>query len=338
MEKEFPLLLSKKNAVNMRIIKKEKEIISVVNFLPRKILIEGTPISIGSIGAVCTHFDHRGKGYSTKILEDVENRMKEIGIKLCLISSTRNLYKKWKAEKVKNCKKYKICAGFPKLKFTVREYRKEDIFFIKKIYDSQKTRYLREKKDFETLIDSGTFPFGDTSYKRYVLEDQKIIIGYIILKNTLEQTEVKEAGGEKNKIFDTLAFLGTELGIKEINYIIPQGEIVPEGILEEEKYVSETLKIIDFKGLMEELKPYFRQYLKNIDLLKAEEENGKYKLSLGSERLEIECHKELLKLIFEKKIEGKNEYKKNINKGKLKEFIDTVFPLPFPWTENLNYQ
>ena len=70
-----------------------------------------------------------------------------------------------------------------------------------------------------------------------------------------------------------------------------------------------------------------------MEYFKAEEENGEYQLSLGSEKLEIGSHKELLKLIFEK-----NKEKKSIEEGKLGEIIDRIFPLPFPWTENLNYQ
>ncbi len=335
MEKEFPLLLSPKNAENMRIMKEEGKITSVVNFLPRKILIEGTPISTGSIGAVCTHPDHRGKGYSSRILKDVEKRMKEMGINLCLISSTRNLYKQWGAESIKNCRRYRISAGVPDLQFIVRGYKEEDILSLKKIYNSCGTRYLRLGTDFEILIDSGTFPFGDTSYKRYVLEDQNGLRGYIILKKTPERVEVKEAMGDKSEIFKTLAFLGTQLGVNEIDYILSEGEKAPTGYHGEGEYLSGSLKIIDFVGFMEELKPYFKQYLTDEEVtgLKVEEVDGKYQLSLGAEKIEINTHKELLKLIFEKK-----EKEKNMNKGKLEGFIELVFPLPFPWTENLNYQ
>lgn len=333
MEKEFPLLLSYKNRENMRIMKEEQKIISVVNFLSRKILIEGTPISAGSIGAVCTHPNYRGRGYSSKVLKDVENRMKEIGVNLCLISSTRSLYKNWGASEVKNCRRYKIFAGLLTLKFIVREYREEDILPIKKIYNFQGTRYLRLGRDFETLIDSGAFPFGDTSYKRYVLEDKDGLRGYIILKKIPERIVVKEAVGDKSEIFDALALLGDQLGVDKIDYILPHGEVAPTGYLGEEEYLSGVLKIIDFVGLMEELKPYFKQYLpdEEVDFLKVEEADGKYKLILGAEKLEIQSHKKLLELIFEKKEDKKN-------KGKLEKFIDTVFPLPFPWTENLNYQ
>nr|WP_281168336.1 GNAT family N-acetyltransferase [Psychrilyobacter atlanticus] len=335
MEKEFPLLLLSENRENMRIIKDDKDIISIVNFLPQKILIEGIPISAGSIGAVCTHPNYRGRGYSSKVLKDVENRMKEIGVNLCLISSTRSLYKNWGASEVKNCRRYKISAGLPTLKFIVREYREEDILPIKKIYNSQGTRYLRLGRDFETLIDSGTFPFGNTSYKRYVLEDKDGLRGYIILKKIPERIVVKEAVGDKSEIFDALALLGNQLGVDKIDYILPHGEVAPAGYRGEEEYLSGVLKIVDFVGLMEELKPYFKQYCidEEIEKLQVMEKNGKYQLSLGSEKLEIQSHRELLELIFEKK-----EDKKSIDGGKLDELIDTVFPLPFPWTENLNYQ
>lgn len=339
MEKEFPLLLSQENKKNMRIIKENKKVVSVVNFLPRKIIIEGTPISVGSIGAVCTHVDYRERGYSSKILKDVEKRMKKIGVNLCLISGTRNLYRKWGADKVKNCKRYRIFAGLLELKYTIREYKKEDLLSLKEIYDLQKTRYLRNIVDFETLIDSGTFPFGDTSYKRYVLEDEKNLRGYIILKETSGKIEVKEAGGKEKDIFDALAFLGTMLEVNEIDYILPQEKKVPKGYLGEEEYLGGTLKIIDFVSFIDELRPYFKQYVtdEEVDSFKVEEIEGRYRLIFESEEIEIESHNKLLKLIFEKK-EEKIYKETNMNNKKLEKFIDSVFPLPFLWTENLNYQ
>ena len=187
MEEEFPLLLSVKNAENMRIIEKNKKIISVVNFLPKKILIEGNPVSAASIGGVCTHPYYRGRGYSSRILKDAGERMKEKGVNLCMISSNRNLYKQWGAGEIKNCRRYKILSEDTTLKIKIREYETADLPSLEKIYNAKVTRFIRSHEDFKRLIVSGTFPFGSTSYKKYVLEDEGDIRGYIILKKTPEK-------------------------------------------------------------------------------------------------------------------------------------------------------
>lgn len=332
MEREFPLLLSEENSENMRIIEEGGRICSVVNFLSRRITIEGVPISTTSIGAVCTHSHYRGRGYSTKVLKDVEERMRETGVKICLISGTRNLYKSWGAGRVRNSIRYTVPPKKEKVRWKVREYRREDLPALKRIYNSQGTRYLRSSRDFDLLIDSGTFPFGNTSYYRYVMEDYLGVRGYIILKKTPEGVVVKEAGGEMKEIFISLAHLAEELGVDRIDYIHPFRDRVPEGWKGETEYLQGTLKIIDIARLIEDLKPYFRQYVEEeiVESLSAEENGSGFRFTLGDEVLEISSHDELLKIIFE----GNN----GVRGGEMKEFLSKVFPLPFPWTENLNYQ
>ncbi len=327
--------MSVKNAENMRIIEKDRKIISVINFLPKKILIEGNPVSTASIGGVCTHSDYRGRGYSSRILKDVGKRMKERGINLCMISSNRNLYKQWGAGEIKNCRRYKILSEDTPLKIKIREYETVDLPSLEKIYNAKVTRFIRNHEDFKKLIVSGTFSFGTTSYKKYILEDEDNIRGYIILKKTPEKIEVKEAGGDKNDIFYALASLGTYLGVEEIDYVLPSGETAPAGYEGTEENLSGSLKIIDLKGLIEELKPYFRQYIDTqmMESLEVEELSRGYRFFLGDEVLEIDSHEEVLKLIFEK-----TDLKYSGNQKKIKEFIGAVFPIPFPWTENLNYQ
>jgi len=333
MEREFPLLLSEENSENMRIIEEEGRVCSAVNFLPRKITIEGVPISTASIGAVCTHPHYRGRGYSSEILKDVEERMKEMEVNLCLISGTRNLYRKWGAGRVRNSRRYSTPLKKEKLKWEIREYRREDLPALKKIYNTQETRYLRSERDFELLIDSGTFPFGDTSYCRYVMEDNLGVRGYIILMKTPEGVVVKEAGGERDEIFMSLAHLAEELGEEKIDYILPMKERVPCGYKGQAEYLQGTLKIIDAGRFIEELKPYFRKHVEEdlAETFSAEESGGGYRLILGDEVLEISSHDELLQIIFE----GNNN---RMNGGRMKGFLERTFPLPFPWTENLNYQ
>ncbi len=332
MEREFPLLLCEGNRDNIRIIEEEEEICSVINFLPRRIAIEETPILTASIGAVCTHPDYRGRGYSSLILNDAEDRMRETGVRICLISGTRGLYTRWGARRVKNSVRYRIPSRSDKLPWRIREYKSDDLTALKRIYISQRTRYIREERDFELLIDSGTFPFGDTFYYRCVMEDQEGVRGYIILKRTPEGVIVKETGGKRVEIFKSLSYLAHELKIEEINYILPSEERVPAGYMGEEEYLQGTLKIIDAAGFVEDLRPYFRQCAgKEADSFNIIEAGEGYRLTLENEVLKISSHDELLKVIFEKSNTGSTG-------GKMNKFLDRVFPLPFPWTENLNYQ
>ena len=302
MEIEFPLLLTETNINNIKIIKDNGKIISIISFLPKTIFIEGIPITTGSIGAVCTHPDYRGKGYSSLLLLEVEKSMKKMGIALCLISSNRNLYKKWGASEVKGYLEYEILPlkSKTKINFNVREYKKNDLSSIEKIYNEDSTRYYRSHSDFKKLIISGTFPFGETEYKKYVFESRSSIKGYIILKLTPSRVEVKEAGGNDTDIFSVLSFLAKKLNVGSIQYSLSKYKVVPSDYNQTKINLKGTLKIIDKKLFIKQLQPYYINYM-------------------------------------EQKIMD-NLMEKVLNANSSKMLLDLIFPIPFPWTENLNYQ
>ncbi len=335
MREEFPLLLCEGNAKNMRIIEEEGEICSVVNFLPQKISIEGASISVGAIGAVCTEKSYRGRGLSSKILEDIEKRMKKLGISLCLVSGTGKLYRRWGTDRVRSVTRYRVPSKKTITDIKIREYKREDLSAIKRIYNAKRSRYIRSSEDFEILIESGTFPFGDTSYERFILEKNKRIVGYVILKKTKDSVEVKEAGGNMTNIFKGLEAIGTRIGVDEIDYYIPHGEEVYMDYKGEVDYLQGSLKIIDITKFIEELKSYFYQYVDGnlVDSLRIIEDIRGYIIEIDGEGVRIDSHEELLKLIFEKRERQDRRYSSNIE-----DFIERVFPIPFPWTENLNYQ
>jgi len=100
---------------------------------------------------------------------------------------------------------------------------------------------------------------------------------------------------------------------------------------------SGTMKIIDFKGLMTDLLPYFRQYVTEdvIENLAFVESPEGFTFMLESERVQISSIDQLNKLVF-----GTHDVdtmccgaSKNINA-----FFNKVFPIPFIWGDNMNSQ
>lgn len=400
MEQEFPLLLTRSNADNMRIIKEDGKPVSCVNFVERNILIDGNEILTASIGAVCTNEKYRGKGYSSLLLEDVEKKMYEDGVDLALVSGTRALYQRRGYTLTKNFIKYEIYPEKVDLNFQIEEFKEDNLLDIARLYNTASTRFVRPMEDFKKLIKSALFPWGNVSYKSYVIKENTVITGYVfirILNDTDKIGIVVEAMGRNDYIEEGLKIIAYLNNLKFIEYKIHiadrsnfQKDVYHKGL----GYQAGSVKIINFESFMEKLRPYFRQYVeaelinkiqfKSIENKpKCEKQNIKvyeevkdnyleedkiniseqankglngfkfnvteeilnhievieskavYRVVFEEEVLEIKDIRTLNKLIFE----GGSDLELNYSgKKKLKGFIEAVFPVPFVYAANLNYQ
>ncbi|GAA0740445.1 GNAT family N-acetyltransferase [Clostridium oceanicum] len=346
MEKEFPLLLSYNNLQNMIGFYNGDIPISEVNFLEENIFIEGSFIKVASIGAVCTDESYRGENYASLVLDEVENRMYKQGVDIALISGDRSLYTRRGYMKVKDFYKYRV---LPKEKiyinFDLREYKEEYLKLITEMYNLNSTRYYRSYDEFKTLINSATIPWGDISYKKYVIFKDENLIGYIVLRIINEKErygEVVECFGNCYYIYDLLETLERDLELEYIDYYVhikdernkldKYDEICKD-------YLHGTVKIINFLKLMNDLRGYFSQYvsesvLNEIKFLK--DENG-YGIKIKDEIIYIKEIGKVTQLVFEGIEYHKLDYDLS-NLPNIEKFLKAVFPIPFVWTKNLNYQ
>jgi len=353
MKFEFPLLLNKNNVENMRIMKIENQLVSTVNFMKHEILIEGVPIVYGAVGAVCTHEDYERKGYSSKILDNVELCMEEQGIDICLISGTRSLYTRRKAMTLPSFKRYDILASQQDLDFIIDEYSHSDLDDIFSMYHKKETRYKRSLAEMKVLIDGATHSWGSFTYARHVLKRQGKIIGYIMLRminaDNGRHGLVVECSGQPDSIYKALSYLAYENKLSHIEYHVHVKDALNHLDDELEPEIDNqqgTIKIINYERFMRNLVPYFEKFINQgiLDQLTFsaevaeeddEEKEEKYTLAIGGERIQTSDSGEITNLLFA--VDGADAFVLN-DKPRLKKIVEMVFPLPMPWTMNLNYQ
>jgi hypothetical protein len=70
MVQDFPLLLTPHTREHLRIVRQDGHPVSHVGICVRTALVAGCRLTIGSIGAVCTHPAARGRGYAALALHD----------------------------------------------------------------------------------------------------------------------------------------------------------------------------------------------------------------------------------------------------------------------------
>lgn len=342
MQQEFPLLLNENNIDNMRIIVEDGKPAADVNFLKEDILIEGSKIKAASIGAVCTDPDYRGRGYASLVLDDVEKKMRRDGVDIVLISGDRTLYTRRKCCKVRNF--YECIVNSEKNNnVEIIEYNKEFLDEMVHLYNRQSTRYYRSYGEFEILLEAATIPWGAFTYKKYVLLKNGEFEGYIVLRiidGEVKYGQVIEALGEKNLVHSALSKLASELELDHIKVYCDLKDNFARLFNSDNKkiaYMEGTVKIINFVSFTENLGDYFRQYVSKeiLDNIEIMESDNKYLFKINNELLEIDDLEILTRLIFE----GNGEKLVSLeDKPLLESFIKNVFPIPFVWPANLNYQ
>ncbi|CAH2214388.1 GNAT family N-acetyltransferase [Tepidibacter aestuarii] len=343
MQQEFPLLLNKDNIENMIVIKENGKIVSDVNYLIQDVLIQGIKVKVASIGAVCTGREYEGKGYSSKILDKVEEKMYDDGVDIVLISGDRSLYTRRMCSKVKNFYKYTMVPKDISLNLDIQEYDEKYINEIMQMYNQNATRYFRTKEQFEILLKSATTPFGNYTYKKLIIKKDDKLIGYIVIRLIDEEGkksgQIIELNLAPNYVHNTISYLSYKYDLDYIdhwvhvkdykNHIEKYDEVCID-------YLHGTIKIINYEKLCKSLYYYFIQYVdkKTLDNTQFKDLSGKYLIKYKDEEILIENVDSLNKLFFEGKIN-----KESLNeKPHIKKFIKDVFPINFVWPTNLNYQ
>jgi predicted N-acetyltransferase YhbS len=94
MVDEFPTLFNEGNCEHLLVMLDEGRPVSSINYVIRPVVIYGNVLSVGSLGAVSTYEEYRGRGLATTLLEDTFSRMRREGADVVLISGQRGLYQR----------------------------------------------------------------------------------------------------------------------------------------------------------------------------------------------------------------------------------------------------
>ena len=348
MGQEFPLLLNDKNKERMRVMVEENQPIAVVNYYKSSFLIQGTPIPIGSVGAVCTHPEHQGRGLATVLLDDVENQMRQEDIFLMLVSGRLNIYRRRSCSVSGDFYKVSLLPSEKREKVNIIPYESKDIDLMIQLYQLESLRYERTYDEFTGFLEGGTTPWGNNEYEVYLVQEQEETYGYFILRLVRKGEEawgdIREYAGDRRKILEGVYATINQHGLSHIDISFPSQDpikslIISEGIEIQKENQIGTLKILQFTKLMDQLKPYFSSLVSEnlLNQLEYYEKQGRYGLAIGKEKLEFTTLDELNQFIFGTAHEELSYSWDMQDKPLLQQFYNAVFPVPIPWAGGLNF-
>lgn len=350
MHLEYPLLLGPQNMDNIRIIIEDGRPVSTVSYLMSNIQIEGVSLCAASVGAVCTHPDYRGRNYATYLMDDVEERILRDGVEVMLVSGNLNLYRRRGCTKVGGFQKADLGPLDTKDSIGLLELTRDNMEEAARMYHQEPVRYIRSFDQFVTLHESTKYYRSIFDYKSYIVTRYGKAVAYIVARIQVADNAavIREFAGDRRAVIDGAYKFLAQDGLNKCTLIFPRTDIMgrlleEDGIQLQAQDQQGTIKIMNYPSLMNSLKPYMRQYLPGeiLDALIFTERDGKYYISLEDETLLIDNRDSLGQLIFGSTVQGGEEYSllqaELADMPKLKDVIDTIFPVPFPWTQNLNY-
>jgi GNAT superfamily N-acetyltransferase len=332
MGKEFPLLFSPENCENLRIIKEDGKIVSLVGILFTDLVILGNRIRASLIGSVATDPGYRGRGFASLLMQDSIVKSLQEGADLMLISGGRGLYRRLGAVNAGLYKSFYIPRSkLSSSNLTVRKVKEEDIPVLLYLMNLEPVRFERSYDELKKLINTGMIVNepGDI----WVVEKDKEIFSYFAIQVQTrwgKSLHIREIGGSREAIIDSLLsiletyqndfiLLDALLSDESISYIMEK-----KGIQPEERGFQGTVKILNLKGLFKKLEPYF------ISLLGEEYKKLTVKfepsLSLRYDEETLDIPKDDTPILIFGSVEKKIDIPEKLNK--IKRIIDTIFPIP----------
>ncbi len=337
MRENFPTLFCYDNLDNLRIIKTDNKVVSLIGVVVRDMIINGCRISVGNVGSVCTYDEYRNRGYAWMIFEDMMQKLRSDGVDILLVSGYRSLYEKHGCTHVGNLRRYNLEGNlsFPETKIKIKQFITDDLPIWSYIHRCEPVRFHRPYDDFYKLTTEALRYRENRSLYSIYEKDQ--ILAYVVVDKGRSEISFNEYAGSRQAIFESIGLLKKEFNVDKINISVPIHDFelayLLDSISAKANYTSTggTITILNFEGICNKLTPLFEEIVGNyiIKKLKFKEENGSYIIRLDDEEVKINNMHDLARLIFGKPLD-KNISTELTKEGKLKEILETIFPIPRP--------
>lgn len=355
MEEKFPLFLCVDNLENIRVICQNGRPVSVAGYFPSTLSIEGCEVRVASVGSVCTDSEYRDQGLASKIMNDLEAEVKQKGIGLLLISGTRSLYLRRNCALIGGFMKYELdktsipLTSLPS-DVEIVDYEPEFLNQVVHLYNHEHVRFIRSFIEFRALMESALIADYDCTYRMCVIKRTARIAAYFLLRIFHQNDawgEVVEYAGDRDLVAAALKMMLAVGALNRIRVHVPVDDPLISYLrelparLRNENQLG-TVKITDFSTLIKDLTPYFSQYTPHeyLHSMRSNEKNGHFSFASLSGLLKMECAESMVQLIFgfpSNKRLPKYLREQVKQQPELEEFINSVLPIPLPWTGNMNY-
>lgn len=317
-----------------------------MNLYRNRVNLYGSLLRIDNIGSVCTHPDYRGQGLATRLLAHCIRLLTASGARLLLISGTRGLYVRagcvaaqaFESFTLTPDRSWEEAEGI-----ALRPASEEDAPLCARLYQAEPARYAREVRKFDAHFRQGE---GFPKAEDWIVEVNGRPAAYFFTALPWQYEvdheaglragvrEVVEYAGSRVALVGALGLWMTRLALREARLFIPWQDEDMCCLLRRQGWKGEktrlpdhTMRILDLRGLMADLRPYVRERLPRALRrgLRFEQEGDRCAIVHGAERLERDAAA-MTRLVLGAPGEATSDA--DGFSGALGEIVRALFPLP----------
>jgi GNAT superfamily N-acetyltransferase len=334
--------------------------VSQIGIFHDHIKIYDGDIRTGSIGGVCTHPDYRGKQLASHLLKYCTQQLVDEGAKLMLISGAHGIYTRLGNVPHGRYVSFSIkpsqsgqWRSIP-ADLVVRKATEADALICNQLYQAEPIHFIRRKSDFSVALHN---PMSNpyVHAEQWIIELSGQAVAYLFLgiewgaELGTGIRHVGEYAGSRLALADSLNIIMTSNNLKELFWSVAWQDIELIHLLQDGGYngatmplYGNTLRIINFPGFMNDLRPILRARL-DTNLLRGLrfEQSGPllgglgadhYTIMRGADRLQLDGASMTRLIMGDTNIEARSIHLP----GVLAEIIPALFPLP-SFLPGLNY-
>ena len=233
-------------------------------------------LRVGSIGGVCTHPDYRGQGLAGQLMEHCTSQLAQEGARLMLISGERGLYTRIGCVPTGIYHNFTIPPGqLPPTTsdLVLRLATSADASLCSQLYQTEPVHFVRQPAKFEERFG---YSGGYIHSEAWIIERAGKPAAYLLLGipwDYLDQPSagirhVREYAGSRTALVGALGWIMTQTKLRELHWPVAwqDADLIQllkgmgfSGALE--PLSEHTMRIINFPGLIADLRPYFRARL-----------------------------------------------------------------------------
>lgn len=343
MEEQFQLLLGEGNVDHMFVAIEDGNVVSMVNDYNTFVQLGSSRIKVTSIGSVCTEELYKHRGIASQLIQLADHKMKEEQIRIAIISGAGGIYAKYGANEVGDMIGFRVTRNHIQRGMTntsFRPFQQDDLHKMFEIYQKESIKFERTWNEFQLLFQGQTSPDSYADYPTYLLLEEGDIKAYVIFQRDFGRRtlRVKEFAGNRFLIRQMLTELLITMKKTSATIVMTPSDPLAgmmKQIPSQKTHLHASLKIVDFKGLMNDLNPYLNEKLGEESLeFVFEDFQDHFHIQWRNEVFSISNIFELNRLVF-----GPNQdLISQVTSRPFQNELKKIFPIPFVWVNNLNYQ
>ncbi|TCM99072.1 putative N-acetyltransferase YhbS [Paenibacillus sp. BK033] len=301
-------------------------------------------LRVASLGSVCTEPSARGKGYASRLLEQVQSFTRDAGASLLLVSGDRSLYTRAGCSLFGRISKYRMNAlqaesllGNAEAIGEIREMRPEDLFGVQETAEAREVRYQLGINEFGALLKAEAIASVMRMSQRVLVQESRgKVVGFAVigLSDTQPNGAVLEFAGDSAQVVRLFANAVDRFGLQSLEIPVPWHEkdihARLAAIPSSEEGQPGTVSILSGEALLDQLSPWLKKQEPASGLRLERRDNGSWRMTDSAGRPSVALSDaELVQLLFDRA--GTD----TLHLPAEAQAYQDLFPVPVPYTSGL---